>query len=738
MQKHWREIWLVVLATAVILAAFFYPAVFQDRLVYSGDFTGSDLLELNLPRRVLAAQAVSQGEWPLWEPRLGNGLPLLAEGQAGVFYPTTLPLYLLLSPTAATNYSILLTLGIAVLGGYLLARTYGASPMSAFFCALAYGLGGAFVFRLKHLNMIQVSAWLPCSLALIRLYWRSWKLIYLLILAAVWSLQFLAGHPHVTYICWLTCYLYAFALVFETKDSGDRTGRRRWFRLLTMMFIGTVGALVLSSVQLLPTLDLVRNSNRAAAKSWEEQQQYPFGPANIWRLVRPYSSGNPAEGTYTYEINSQGVFWESTPYVGIVPLLLSFVCIFTSRRRTVYILFGLALLFFLSSLGCRGGVYWLFWKFCPGFDLFRFPARFLISFQCFAALLAALGAQSLYEILELRWGSRAAGMALGGMLFLTVCDLFCINNSYQAYLPRDWEQQPLSWSYLQNDAQRVYAPTNFQSAWDVLRGGWRGRSAKIIYHNRVLPPDLSALWGVNCHSDRVVFEGGVVLAPYYTLQVCENSDAADAVEQYRPMVFGDYIYDLLRMQNVSHILTFFPIADADSKPQIADKRVMGDPLFLDNPLYIYALRDPLPLFRLIAAYEVADDVPAIIKSVQERFLLRSIPSLYERRMGLSRKLGTVRFVQKKRSLWQVEAVCPEKCFLFAAINCDDNWQAYEEDGTRVPIVRFNHAYQAIALEPGKHLVTLEYHSDAFDWGCIISLSAWLGLLAWALYLGKYR
>ncbi len=729
MKSHWREAGIVFLLTAVTLTVFFYPAVFQNRLIYSGDFTGSDLLELNIPRRALAAKAVAQGDLPLWEPRLGNGLPLLAEGQAGVFYPTTLPLYVLLSPTAATNCSILLTLGIAVLGGYLLARTYGVSPMSAFFCALAYGLGGAFVFRLKHLNMIQVSAWLPCSLALIRLYWQSWKRIYLLILEVVWSWQFLAGHPHVTYICWLTCYLYALALFFETYDFEEYgTWWKRCRYLFASLLVGTAGALVLSSVQLLPTWDLVQASARASAKSWEELDRFPFKFSHLTRMLVPYNQGNPAEGTSSDDIVAEGVFWESTPYIGVIPLVFAVVCLFRRPYRSTLVIAVLAFLCMFGALGTKGGVYWLFWKFCPAFDLFRFPARCLIPFQCFMAILAALGGQAVYDLIKRRYGVRVSSMVLSAMLLLTLADLYCLNSRYQEYVSQEWEQKPVSWSLIENEAQRVYSPSYMMSASKLLSGGWKGNTSNLLYNQRVLGPDLAAVWGVNCHSDHVVFEGGVVLTPYFALQVCEAGYVMEALELNRPFVFADHIYDWFRAQNVSHLTSFVPLADADANPHIADVKVLGDPFFPDNPLYIYTLRNPLPLFRLVADNEVTADVPDMLKSVQQRLKLADVYSLYERRIGNSDSAGTVKTVQTGRTLWQLEVDCSKTCYLTAAINYDHNWQACREDGSVLPIVPFNHAYQAILLEPGTHRITLKYQSQAFAWGWKISALAWFILL----------
>ncbi|MBQ7567452.1 hypothetical protein IJT17_01450 [bacterium] len=749
MRGHWREFTIMSAAMAAMLAVFFFPAVFKNVLIYSGDFSGSDLLELNIPRRALAAEAVANGELPLWEARLGSGLPLLAEGQAGIFYPTTLPLYLSCSLTSATNYSLLLTLWIAMAGSYWLARSYGVSPMCAVFAALAYGLGGSFVFRLKHLNMVQVIAWLPCSLALLRLFWLSFKPRYWLLLVLVWACQFLAGHPHVTYICWLACGLYALALFAEPRhealsrlaldpaahNAGGEAPRcegRRMAHMLAMMILGVLFALLLSAVQLLPTWELVHSSNRAAAKTWETLQQYPFKLEHILRLAAPYSSGSPADGTYKENIYTEGVFWESTPYIGLIPLGLALLGLFVLQRRSVWLIAGLALLFLWTALGPQGGLFWLFWKFCPAFHLFRFPARLLIPFQCFAALLAALGAQATASWLEQRYGKSLTRGVMLGLLVFTFADLYRISSQYQEYLPSDWEKPPAVCSLMGAEFQRVYSPTYMTSWSQTAQSGWKGAQSRLLYHLSVLAPDLAAVWGVNCHSDHVALEGGVELAPYFCLQVCEAYCVAKGMGRDGTLSLPVSMLRWLKAQGVSHILSFVPLCDIDDE-LIADTRVINNSDYPEQPLYVYAVREPLPMWRLVSCAGVTEKAPQLIEEIEARQGAAGGQSLYEIQPGCGQAPGTLKEIQNKRLEAMLEVSCPERCYLTLAANYDGNWRVFDEQGRELPLLRFNHAYQAVLLEPGEHRLTWQYHSLAFSWGWKLSLIAlvlWLTLAVW--------
>ncbi len=728
---------------ALMLAAMFYP-VFNRSLIYSGDCSGSDLLELNIPRRVLVAQALKQGELPLWEPKLGNGFSLLAEGQAGTFYPTTLPLYALFSPTTATNLSLLTTMLIAMLGSYWLARLYGLRPLPALFSAVTYGLGGAFIFRLKHLNMVQVIAWLPLNLALVRVYSEYYadkndtcrmlpRVFYLGAEALVMACQILAGHPHVTYICWLTTYLYALALPYENNQWRRMAGINhmgRW-TMLFRLALATIAALVLCAVQLAPTYELVQGSTRSEANSWDDLKKYPFKLQHMVRLVEPYSDGNPADGTYEGAMNivDNGVFWESTPYVGYIPLLLAILAVaYHGGVLTVYhvrILAGLALLFLLSAFGPQGGVFWLMWKLCPGFALFRFPARLLIPFICILGVLAAIGAEKLGRLLEDKYGQRWSNIALGVLLFFTLAGFWVTNSQYQTYLPCSWEEKPQAWQELEASAQRIYAPTSIRTWQDIaLANGWCGHEKALISHLNVLSPDLTAIWGAQCHSDRVLFEGGIELAPYCYLQIWQFNHIFPNIDgRNGRFTIDPQVYIWLRLQNVSHLVSFMPIANANDIPLISEVRVLHSEATGDRDLFIYALRDPLPKVRLISA-DLSAAQPAMLdfNTPEPEGIM---PSLYEKDLLFPAAPGQATLISETRNNLSVATECASESVLFVANNYHRNWHAYLEDGSEVPIIRVDYAYQGVRLPPGKHQVELRYSSPAFSWGWKISLASFL-------------
>ncbi|MBQ7567469.1 hypothetical protein IJT17_01535, partial [bacterium] len=431
-----RESIIVALSSILLLVLFLAPYLCTNSLIYSGDFGSSDLLELNIPRRILAAQAILQGRLPFWEAKLSNGLPLLAEGQAAVLNPFNTVPYLLFSPTLATNICILITLFIALAGTYWLIRQLGLHPLAALTGAAAFALGGVFVFRLRHLNLIHAIAYLPLILALMRGYLRA--LLYRmpvrywlagLLLTAV--LQILTGHPQMTYLSWIIATIFAFSSLWgapldppaenaaqPTKDSPLPPAKRspQAFIALAIAQLSLMGiaSALLCAIQLLPTYELSQLSARSEPYTWEALKSSPFTARDLQHLIRPYCYGNPALGTYARASASQGVFWEVTAYIGLVPLGLAVFSLFSlggPRRRSIIWLCSLAVFFFIASLGPAGYIYGIFWKLCPGFNLFRCPSRFLFAFSLALALLSAFGCQHLLNALGRCCSTRKARAA---------------------------------------------------------------------------------------------------------------------------------------------------------------------------------------------------------------------------------------------------------------------------------------------------------------------------------------
>ena len=158
MVKPWLR-FLPYLFLAGVLVVFFLPYATGSQIPYVGDFTGSDLTELNVPFRSLAAEAIRSGRLPLMTGLLAAGFPLMAEGQTGALYPFNVLTFAALPLSLAITVGILLHLLLAAIFTYWYARSLNVSRPGSTLAALAFCLSGFFIFRLKHLNLINAAVW---------------------------------------------------------------------------------------------------------------------------------------------------------------------------------------------------------------------------------------------------------------------------------------------------------------------------------------------------------------------------------------------------------------------------------------------------------------------------------------------------------------------------------------------------------------------------------------------------
>ena len=148
-----KKLWPVGVLLLITLI-FFLPFLSGEKIPYVGDFSGSDLTELNLPLRFLTAASLQHGQLPLWTNAIASGFPLLAEGQAGVFYPPNF-LYVILPFQFAVVIGLALNFFLGGLFLYSYARVLGVSKSGAVLAAVAFAFSGFFIFRIKHLNLIN-------------------------------------------------------------------------------------------------------------------------------------------------------------------------------------------------------------------------------------------------------------------------------------------------------------------------------------------------------------------------------------------------------------------------------------------------------------------------------------------------------------------------------------------------------------------------------------------------------
>jgi len=367
---------LAILAICVLPAVYFagyFP--FTKEAIAPGD----SFCELALRR--LAANYWRDGIVPLWNPLSRCGTPLAADPQSGALYPLNLP-YLALSPTAASNLTILLHFSLAGILMFWYLRRAKASGAASLLGAVTFMFSGFLTAHKSHTAMQNAAAWLPLILLCVSEAIRRPRSGFALLGAAAVAMQIFAG-----------------------------------------------GGL-LAAVLLVPAFEYARLSPRATM-SYPDFTSYSFHPFLVPLLLFPNALGAEAPTVFgNYYWGPWNLSELGAGFCGIAPLALAVVAVTALFRssRTVRLHAVTALAALLLSFGGYTPLYRLLYR-VPVYNLFRCPSRNLLVF-CFAvAALAAFGLDALT--------GRHAGVsapAVGRAARRVVAGLVCVIAASVAFL----------------------------------------------------------------------------------------------------------------------------------------------------------------------------------------------------------------------------------------------------------------------------------------------------------------
>ncbi|MFH1572837.1 MAG: hypothetical protein ABIG68_02575, partial [Acidobacteriota bacterium] len=145
----------------LVVAVFYWKALFLGGLFLTNDISGSDMRMQSYPARAELAEALHEGRIPLWTDNLFLGFPVAAEGQVGTFYPLNLLFFFFLPVHRAFTQLAILHVILAGLFTVLYARSLGRSRPAAALAGIVFSLSCFMVAHLKHVNLVASVAWVP-------------------------------------------------------------------------------------------------------------------------------------------------------------------------------------------------------------------------------------------------------------------------------------------------------------------------------------------------------------------------------------------------------------------------------------------------------------------------------------------------------------------------------------------------------------------------------------------------
>lgn len=355
---------------------YFLPALLQNKILCPAD----GFLQ-NVPFRVAAARMIRAGHLPLWDPYIFSGMPMFATAQVGILYPLNW-FYVAFSPATATNLMVIGTYVVAGLGAYLYARQIRASIAGAVITGLVWQFGGAAIGQISHINIVHTAALLPWILWSIDRYAQSGRLKRGAIISVFIAVQFFAGHQQAFFNSLLLVSAYVVVMAIANRDL-----RKRYLTC----FGSIAGGLLLAAVQIFPTFELLRRSERSAA-TYEFFTSFSLPKRFILTFVAPYVMGGGDGRLFRAPYVGPPFYSEMVGYVGVLAIMLAACAVLIKPCVRTKFWTVVAIICLLLALG--GYAPFHFYKllyYVPVLNLFRVPARHLMEVDFALAVLAGRG-----------------------------------------------------------------------------------------------------------------------------------------------------------------------------------------------------------------------------------------------------------------------------------------------------------------------------------------------------------
>ena len=767
-----KELWLLILAGML----FFYRPLFLNET-----FFFRDLLYDFIPQKQMLLDFAEKGEWPLWDIYRHGGQPYFADPNNSVFHPVNL-LFFILPFFRAFNLILVGHALLYLISAYLLARILGLSPKAAMMSATVYGLCGCSLSLLNLFGRFLAMAYLPLLLLFWHLYLAERRRKWLAFSVAFGVLQVLCGAPEVNVLNMLLLLGWTLCFPYDIP------------RMRRCLQWGALNAFILgvSMIQLLPTVEMVRQSSRGAGMEYWEFTSNSLRLKRLPELVAPNFFG------YVDQLPFQTYYWSYilrdgddysyivNIYFGATALILGIFGGLDPRcdsrltrpaRRMLLFIFAAVV---LLSLG----------RFLPGFallyrlplmTLFRYPIKFMIAGLLPLALLVGHTAEMIFD--ETRdmavfrrvlsacaiaaalfaasfttfpafadaferfffWHSADAVMAQGlQQAFTHVAAMLMLAALFAVMMRRSsrWPQWGLAGVLLLDlglagmrvnpTAPEAWLTEIPAAAQAVKRQIGDGRLFRVDppRKTQILSPSEEIFWGYRWRLETLT----KYAAAFYRIPVLFHDDYV-GLENMNMLKLNGLVKQLAWPQRLP-LLAASGVTTVITHERVAlpDMPLAAElPNRSNTPFYLYRLTRPADCVRFVSAWKFTQDEAEAI-----RLLLA--PSFDPARQ-------VVLHAPELRAIQQPECAPAEITALtvkshvsaYRVTNACDGFVVFAEpfypgwrvrvDGRRVPILRANMAFSAVLLPPGTHLIERRYVPLSLIFGAFASLLS-CGILGW--------
>ncbi len=694
------------------------------------------------PWRFLTIDNLKNGELPLWNPYSFSGQPLLANIQSASLQFINF-LYFALPFNLVWAVGIIIAPALTSLFMYLLLRSFKISKIASAYGSFVLPFCGFFISWLTWGTVISTAMWLPLILYCINKVSEKISAKYFLILVFSIFQTVVSGHWQTAFYVFVASTIYLLFKAYELKQP-------RMLVFISLSFL--LGALV-SSIQILPSLEFINLSNRAADQAFFPGRQDWFLPLeNFIQLISPDFFGNPT--TYNY----WGIwnYAEFVSYIGIVPLFFALLSVF--KKSSLVKLFWFLVIFSLV-FAIKNPIsqipYLLNFPFISSIQ----PSRIIFILEFALSVLCAFG---LEFFLKENFRKKIIVPAL--VIFLPIIGLIFISKFHKSIFPIVTNLDPAHIAFRNLLFPAIIAASLFLvillkmakvpkialiiflfilTTVELFRFSYKftpfsnlsiiypstqtttflknqqGPFRILVTDRRILNGNISSVYKI----EQVSGYDPLYLKSYAQLVSSWNAEKFSSEGSFNRIVTPtNYSLPLASFLNVKYLLTFDDITNTNFQK-----------VFQEGQTRIYENRNVLPRVFFVNDVQKVENQQEELTAITSKnfnFKTNAVSTQFQ-----FSSLNTDNVAKIKRYTDQeieIETKTREESPLLISNVNYPGWKA-NVDGNPTSIKEVNFMFQSLIVPAGDHIIKLSYFPKLFVYGLYITI---FGIIA-TLFIGGY-
>ena len=683
--------------------------------------TGWDQLRIYFPFYKVTLDALRNFSIPFWNPYAFSGHPHFADFQTAVFYPLNI-FGLFVSQINFWHILRITPMIFASFFTFLYLRNLKLNSVASFFGALVFGFSPFIITWGEEVVMSPHSiVYLPLVLLAIDKLQSNFNRFYFAVLAVSVCLSIFAGYLQTT--IYLLVFAFSYLLYRAISQKLD-------FKFYARIISGILLGIMISSAQILPSIELFFNSQRFGVDFSSVVKGYLLPPISLISYLVPDFFGNPATRNHFLGGNAQ--YYEAIMFIGIAPLLFSFYALL-KKRVSLTIFFTISALVSLATVvdsfisrlfvslpiplvstaiphrilfipafsfavsGAIGFDLWLKTKKSSMFKTIMFFTFLYICVIIYIAYKAGYFGPSVSFTPELIVSLRNLVIPFTVFIFIIFVMIFVRNRKLVAVfiiLISGLNIFYFSNKYLSFSDKQYVFPKN--EALEYISKN-QGFDRTLVVGDRKFSNNFATQYEIfnpegydslnNRYYTDFVFNAQKLPQGYIALR---RSDAELGFKDHLEIALGDKDKrELLDILSVKYL-----VAQGDDV-NVVSKFDGFAKVFENNKVAIFENKTALPrVFIASSGQEIKkDDIFSGGKVVVASYIPMNV---------------------------QIKTDSPEPKFLILTDNYYNGWKA-KVDGKDSEILKANSTFRAVSVESGQHNVEFYYDSDIFKIGVLISL-----------------